>query len=36
MSKSLRSRKARAKVHDYACVERLKFAVEKAIDILEK
>jgi len=25
-----------AKVHDYACVERLKFAVEKAIDILEK
>ena len=25
-----------AKVHDYACVERLKFAVEKAIDILEE
>jgi len=23
-----------AKVHDYACVERLKFAVEKAIEIL--
>ena len=25
-----------AKVHDYACVERLKFAIEKAIEILEK
>jgi len=25
-----------AKVHDYACVERLKFAVEKAIEILRK
>lgn len=24
------------KVHDYACVERLKFAVEKAIQILQK
>lgn len=24
-----------AKVHDYACVERLKFAVEKAIGILD-
>jgi len=22
------------RVHDYACVERLKFAVEKAIEIL--
>jgi len=25
-----------AKVHDYACVERLKFAVGKAIEILQK
>lgn len=25
-----------AKVHDYACVERLKFAVEKGIEILEE
>lgn len=25
-----------AKVHDYACVERLKFAVEKALEILPK
>jgi len=25
-----------AKVHDYACAERLKFAVEKAIEILQK
>jgi len=25
-----------AKVHDYACVERLKFAVEKTIEILRK
>jgi len=25
-----------AKVHDHACVERLKFAVEKAINILER
>ena len=25
-----------AKVHDYACVERLKFAVEKAIEILSE
>lgn len=25
-----------AKVHDYACVERLKFAVEKAIGILDE
>jgi len=25
-----------AKVHDYACVERLKFAVEKAVEILQK
>jgi len=25
-----------AKVHDYACVDRLKFAVEKAIQILKK
>jgi C_GCAxxG_C_C family probable redox protein len=25
-----------AKVHDYACVERLKFAVEKAIELLEE
>jgi len=25
-----------AKVHDYACVERLKFAVEKAVEILTK
>jgi len=25
-----------AKVHDYACVERLKFAVEKAIKILQE
>jgi C_GCAxxG_C_C family probable redox protein len=24
------------KVHDYDCVERLKFAVEKALDILQK
>ena len=23
-------------VHDYACVERVKFAVEKAIEILQK
>jgi len=25
-----------AKVHDYACVERLKFAVEKAVEILSE
>jgi len=25
-----------AKVHDYACAERLKFAVEKAVEILAK
>jgi len=25
-----------ARVHDYACVERLKFAVEKAIEILQE
>jgi hypothetical protein len=25
-----------AKVHDYACVERLKFAVEKAVEILQE
>lgn len=25
-----------AKVHDYACVARLKFAVEKAVEILQK
>jgi len=25
-----------AKVHDYACVERLKFAVEKALEILQE
>jgi C_GCAxxG_C_C family probable redox protein len=25
-----------ARVHDYACVERLKFAVEKALEILQK
>jgi len=25
-----------AKVHDYTCVERLKFAVEKAVEILPK
>jgi C_GCAxxG_C_C family probable redox protein len=25
-----------AKVHDYACVKRLKFAVEKAIEILQE
>jgi C_GCAxxG_C_C family probable redox protein len=25
-----------ARVHDYACVERLKFAVEKAVEILQK
>ena len=25
-----------AKVHDYECTERLKFAIEKALDILQK